>query len=275
MKARLIVAVIGIPVLFLAILFLPSWVLGIIAGGAAACCAWEFLRCTEEKAPPRVPAYAAVSAFCIPFLSAFYDRERVLTTVLFLLFAVMFIELLLSFRRPTTMEFETVAVTLLAGGVIPMLLAGVVRLRLRENAGVAYALLPFIIAFLSDAAAFFVGITLGKHKLTPRLSPNKTLEGSIGGFAFCILLVLVYGLVLKLMDYQINFAVLGVYGFFGSLAAQVGDLSFSAVKRLYQIKDYGKLLPGHGGMLDRLDSIIWVVPVLELLVAWVPAFYAP
>ena len=273
MKARIIVAVIAIPILFLAIIFLPVWVLGIIAGGAAACCAWEFLRCTEEKASPRIPAYAAVSAFCIPFLSAFYNGERVLVIVLFLLLAVMFIELMLSFRRQTTMEFETVAVTLLAGGVFPVMLAGVVRLGLREDVGVPYALLPFVVAFSSDAGAYFVGVFLGKHKLTPRLSPHKTIEGSAGGFLASIGLTLVYGLILRSFGCEVSLAVMGAYGFLGSLAAQLGDLSFSAVKRLYNIKDYGNLLPGHGGMLDRLDSMIWVAPVLELLVLWVPAIY--
>ena len=273
MKARILVAVVAIPLLVLAIIFLPVWALGIITGAASACCAWEFLRCTEDKASPRIPSYAAVSAFCIPFLTAFYNGERVLITVTFLLFAVMFIELMLSFRRETTMEFETVAVTLLAGGVLPALLAGVVRLGLRKDDGVPYALLPFAIAFSSDAGAYFAGVFLGKHKLTPRLSPHKTIEGSIGGFIACIILSLVYGLVLRAFGFEVSFAVLGAYGFLGSLAAQLGDLSFSAVKRLYDVKDYGNLLPGHGGMMDRLDSMVWVVPVLELLAMWVPAIY--
>ena len=82
-----------------------------------------------------------------------------------------------------------------------------------------------------------------------------------------------YGLVLRAFGFEVSFAVLGAYGFLGSLAAQLGDLSFSAVKRLYDVKDYGNLLPGHGGMMDRLDSMVWVVPVLELLAMWVPAIY--
>ena len=273
MKVRILVAAIAIPLLALAIIFLPTWALGIITGAACACCAWEFLRCTEDKVSPRIPGYAAVSAFCIPFLTAFYNGQRVMVTVIFLLFAVMFVELMLSFRRETTLDFETVAVTLLGGGILPALLSGVVRLALRENDGIPYALLPFVIAFSSDGGAYFTGSFLGKHKLTPRLSPNKTIEGSIGGFISCIILTLAFGLIIRGFGFEVNFAVLAAYGFLGSLAAQLGDLSFSAVKRLYEIKDYGNLLPGHGGMLDRLDSMVWVVPVLELLAAWVPAIY--
>ena len=274
MKARLIVAVIGIPVLFLAVIFLPAWVLGFIAGGAGACCAWELLRCiADDNTSPRISAYASVIAFCIPFLSVFYNRELVSVGLLFLLLVLLFSELLLSFRRSNTMELGVVTGGLLAGGVLPILLAGIVRMRLKEDVGVAYAILPFVVAFASDAGAYFAGITLGKHKLTPRISPNKTLEGSIGGFLGSILITLLYGLVLRAFHMNVHFPVLGVCGFLGSLAAQLGDLSFSAIKREYRIKDYGKLLPGHGGMLDRLDSLLWVIPLLELVTAWVPAIY--
>lgn len=272
MLKRIIVAVVAIPLLLVLLLLLPVWALGIVAGLAAACSAWEFLRCTERAAGPRISAYAAVAAFCIPFLTVFYDTGRICLIVLFALYAVLMCELMLSFRRSTTMEFETVTSAMLAGAVFPLLLAGIVRLALRDGDGRGYAILPFVVAFVSDGGAYFVGVFFGRHKLTPHISPNKTLEGSVGGFVFSIGLSLAYGLILRGFDYNVNFAVLGAYGFLGSLAAQLGDLSFSAIKRLYGVKDYGHLLPGHGGMLDRLDSIIWVAALLDLLAAWVPAF---
>ena len=271
MRTRIIVSVIVIPILFLIVLLAPVWALGAVIGLAAARCAWEFLYVTEKDAPIRISIYAAVSAFCIPFLSSLFDGGRMILIVSFLLFAVVFCELMLSFRKETTMEFETVAVTLLAGIAFPVLLGGIVRLGLREN-GHAYALLPFIVCFSSDIGGYFGGVLLGRHKLTPRLSPHKTLEGSIGGFVLAIALSLVYGLILRAAEFEVNFAVMGVYGFLGSLAAQLGDLSFSAVKRLFGVKDYGNLIPGHGGMLDRCDSMMWVAALLELIVAWVPAF---
>ena len=123
----------------------------------------------------------------------------------------------------------------------------------------------------SDTGGYFVGLALGRHKLTPHLSPNKTLEGSVGCFLFGIGFTLVYGLILRAAGYTVNLAVMGAYGFFGALAAQLGDLSFSAVKRLCGVKDFGKLLPGHGGMLDRFDSMVWTAALLELLASWVPA----
>ena len=270
MKNRLIVAAIAVPLLILVIFLGPAWLVGIVVGLASACCAWEFLHCTEKDAGLRICCYAAVSAFLIPFLSSLFSWGTILLIVSFCLLAAMFVELMLSFRHDTTMEFETLTVVMLAGSIIPITLSTVVRLALFEN-GSVYCFLPFVAAFCSDAGAYFAGLTLGKHQLTPRISPHKTLEGSIGGFLAAMLMMLIYGLVLRALKYEVNLAVIVVYGFFGSLVSQLGDLSFSAIKRLYGIKDYGTLLPGHGGMMDRLDSMVWTAPVIYMLSIWVPA----
>ena len=272
MLTRVIVAVIGIPLILLVVFLAPFWVLGILMGAISAISAWEFLRCTEKGNGPRLAAYAAVAAFCVPFLAVFYNSSRVYELSAFLLLAVMSVELMLSFRKETPMKLETVAAALLAGAIFPVLLSGVIRLGGRTEWRV-YALLPFVAAFASDSGAYLAGSLLGKHQLTPRLSPHKTLEGSIGGFVLATGLMLVYGLILRAFDYTVNLPVMGAYGFLGSLAAQLGDLSFSAVKRLYDAKDYGRLIPGHGGVLDRFDSMIWVAALLDLIVRWVPAIW--
>ena len=124
---------------------------------------------------------------------------------------------------------------------------------------------------VADAGAFFVGNAMGKRKLAPHLSPNKSIEGAVGGLLAAIVGALLYGLVLKLCGYSVNFLGMMVYGLLGSLAGQMGDLAFSAIKREYGVKDYSNLLPGHGGMLDRFDSTIFTAPLLELLVILWPA----
>ncbi len=270
MLTRIIVAVIAIPILLLIIFFAPLWVLGIVVGGIAAGSAWEFLRCTEADMRPHMRVVASICAFCIPFFSALFSAGRVYEIALFFLFAYLFCELMLSFRRQTTMAFETVAVVLLGAAVMPILISAVVRLGLREH-GSVYVLLPFVAAFSCDSGAYFAGVGLGRHKITPHLSPNKTLEGSIGGFLAAVALMLVYGLILKAAKYDVNLLVMAVYGFLGALGCHLGDLSFSAVKRLCGVKDYGALIPGHGGMLDRFDSMFWTAALIELLVSWVPA----
>ena len=270
MLTRIIVAVIAIPILIVIILFAPLWALGIVIGVIAALSAWEFLRCTEKAMPLRMHVITSVCAFFIPFCSVFYPSGRVYEIVMFFLFAYLFCELMLSFRRETPMAFETVTVPLLGGVMMPILIASIVRLGAREH-GSVYALLPFVAAFSCDAGAYFAGMAFGKHKMTPRLSPHKTIEGSIGGFLSAIVLMLVYGLILRALKFEVNFPVIAVYGFLGAMACELGDLSFSAVKRLCGVKDYGTLIPGHGGMLDRFDSMFWTAALLELLVSWVPA----
>ena len=177
---------------------------------------------------------------------------------------------MLSFRKEKRVPFLDLALVFAAGVVIPFLLSALVRLGLREPKA-PYLLLPFVITWLSDSGAFFVGRSRGKTKLAPALSPNKTVEGSVGGFVCAILAAILYGLILYWCHFRVNILVMAVYGFFGSLAGQAGDLAFSAIKREHGIKDYSNLLPGHGGMLDRFDSTIFTAPILELLVLWVPA----
>ena len=156
---------------------------------------------------------------------------------------------------------------------MPLLLAALVRIGLRENNNLTcvYMLLPFVATFSSDSGAYFAGMFYGKKKIFPNLSPNKTLEGCIGGFVSAIAMMLLYGFVLTLLHFEVNYLYLAVYGFLGSLACEFGDLVFSAIKRQYGIKDYGNLIPGHGGMLDRFDSIHFTAPMIELLVLLLPA----
>lgn len=126
-------------------------------------------------------------------------------------------------------------------------------------------------AFTADSGAYFVGRALGKHKLAPVISPNKTVEGAAGGVLCAMLFMGLYGLVLK-QAFQFDvitwYAVL--YGALGAGASILGDLGFSAVKRQMNLKDYGNLIPGHGGILDRFDSMMLVAPLMEILLRMLP-----
>lgn len=115
--------------------------------------------------------------------------------------------------------------------------------------------------YATDVAAYLVGSRFGRRKLLPRVSPNKTLLGSAAGLAAAVVFCLVYGLVLWLFGLaKVNFGLLAVYALGANVLAQFGDLSMSVVKRITGIKDYGNLIPGHGGLLDRFDSLIFVLP---------------
>ena len=270
MKTRIIVAAVGIPLLLLLIFLAPLWAFAILVGVISAGAAYELLRCVDPEMPLRFKLYASLVGLATPIACAFAQASVITNTAMYLLALVMFTELMLSFRREEHMKLETVLQVIFAGGVMPMLLASLVRVGLRENSSV-YLLLPFVAAFSSDSGGYFVGKYLGKHKAFPHLSPNKTVEGCVGGLASAVVIMLLYGFVLMLLKYEVNYLYLAVYGLFGSLACQLGDLAFSAVKRQYGIKDYGTLIPGHGGMLDRFDSIHFTAPMIEILVLLIPA----
>lgn len=136
-----------------------------------------------------------------------------------------------------------------------------VLIRRQPNGSVLY-LLPFIGAWVSDTFAYFTGRLFGKHKLIPEVSPKKTVEGAVGGVVFTAIAYMVFGLIVREGNMDSNYILLAVIGVLVSVISQIGDLIASVVKRYYGIKDYGKLFPGHGGVMDRFDSVIAAAPVL-------------
>lgn len=127
------------------------------------------------------------------------------------------------------------------------------------NIGKRLIWLPILATWITDTLAYFTGLNFGRHKLAPNISPNKTIEGAVGGLVGSILLVAVAGLWLPLSFLDLKNRI--ILGTLVGIAAQLGDLVESAFKRDAQIKDSGNLIPGHGGVLDRFDSLLFVLPV--------------
>ena len=125
------------------------------------------------------------------------------------------------------------------------------------SAGAAYLWLAFLGTWASDTFAYFVGTYLGKHKLCPLISPGKTIEGAIGGMIGSVIAIMLLGVLFKLPVYHCI-----IMGILVGIAAPLGDLVESAIKRFAGVKDSGQILPGHGGILDRFDSILFTVPAI-------------
>ena len=192
--------------------------------------------------------------------------------VLILLMAALFLPALGRYGTGGEIRFENIIVCLFGGIGISLFLSALVELKRFDN-GQFYVLLPVICAFTTDIGAYFFGVFLGKHRGITQVSPNKSLEGYVGGILSGCLFMLVYGLLVQNFGgLPVKLPVMALYGLLGSAITEIGDLSFSLIKRQCAVKDYGTLLPGHGGMLDRFDSTIFAAPMLLLLVEILPAF---
>lgn len=267
MKMRLIAAAALLPLLLIILLVLPQFFTAILVGAMCAISAYELLWGTGLVKEIRLLIYTVVMAFLVCMWS-FFDMDYPAALLGVLLFsAVLFMEMLVSHG---TLEFKKIAVCLAGGLLIPFLLSALVRIRV-TNYGPFHILIPFLLAFTADSGAYFAGRYLGKHKLAPMISPNKTVEGVVGGVAAAILGMLLYCLILDLaFGFTPSYLNAVAYGIVGALASVFGDLSFSAIKRQTKIKDYGNLIPGHGGVLDRFDSMTIVAPLTEVFLILLP-----
>lgn len=159
------------------------------------------------------------------------------------------------------------ALTVFSVAYVAMLFSYVYLLRTAEN-GQFYVWYIFASSWGCDTCAYFTGYYLGKHKLSPVLSPKKTIEGAVGGVIGAIVLCTIYGMIIAgpaQVDRGVLLKVSLLIGLVGSIVAQIGDIFASSIKRKMKIKDYGHLIPGHGGILDRFDSLLLVAPVIVMI----------
>jgi len=226
----------------------------------------ELYRAVSKK---NLSVHLVGYAFCVIYILSI--GRAVFNSVYMTSAVVMFTLMVFLVINHATINFIDCAVTLFGFYYVPFMLSNVFLVREFDIYGIYFVWLVFISAWGTDTGAYIVGRTLGKggrHKLTPVLSPNKTIEGAAGGVLFSALLSLVYGLVVSRMFIinEINVVLFCVViGMTGSVLAQFGDLTASAIKRYTGIKDYGKLFPGHGGVLDRFDSVLFTAPAVYLV----------
>lgn len=270
MKTRVLSAVALLPILLVIVLVLPAWATATLFAAAGAVAAYELLYRTGLVKNRRLVIYAMVMAVLVAFWSLRQDVNLAAIGLLAYL-CLLLGEMLLAHAK---LRFEKICLCMAAGVLLPYLLCALVRIRAmyagmnpaQNTLGKYYILIAFIIAFSADSGAYFVGRALGKHKLAPVISPNKTVEGALGGVASAVVLMLLYGLILdKSFGFDVIYWYGIIYGVLGALISMLGDLSFSVIKRQVNVKDYGNLIPGHGGVLDRFDSMMLVAPLVELL----------
>lgn len=267
MKKRVITAAILIPLLGLVVLVLPKIVAAVVWGLMMMVGVYELLFTTGLVTHPRMVLYSALMAFATSLWSHFGSNEGAALLMLLVFWIFLFSELMANHVK---ISVEMVMECAFAGAVVPYLLSALIRI-LSLPVGRYMIPIPFIVAFLSDAGAYFIGSRFGKHKLAPVVSPNKTVEGAAGGMLCATVGMFIYAVILGFIsDLNVNYGIALLYGILGSGADVFGDLCFSIIKRQSGIKDYGYLIPGHGGFFDRFDSMVTVAPLIEALILLLP-----
>lgn len=250
MLKRTISALIALPILIFA-LYSGGLVMDILALMVSLIGLYEFYHCFKaiDISPFKVIGYVSTAS---AYLCLIFNLG---VTFLYMTFMILlFMTMIYFVHRRRANSFYEAAITVFGFMYITISLIHVPMLeRLDNNLIVWY---PFIIAFVTDTSAYFSGRFFGKHKLIPDVSPNKTKEGAVGGVIGSIIASTAFA---YLFDPSlIGFAM--VTGLLGSVFSQYGDLLASKIKRYVGIKDYGNIMPGHGGILDRFDSIIVTSP---------------
>lgn len=276
MKQRILVAVVGIPLLAV-LCWAPDWATALLLAALSVIAAHELLTavCGAEKAKrwTALPAVTGALVIAAVYFSGEHYADSPAGTVLRWLIAAAVLALLLAsvltYGRPGALVLQDVCVMAVAGLVIPWAFSCMLQLRMLPH-GTGMVLMPLVAAFCSDSAALFTGMACGRHKMAPLVSPHKTVEGALGGIAGGVVGMVIFRIVFyfcTLVPLHIGWCV--VIGLAGALMGELGDLSFSVIKRQVGIKDYGRLLPGHGGVLDRFDSVLFAAPMIWMIVCTV------
>ena len=272
---RILSALVAAP-LALIMIYIGGLPLAVFLAAVSAGCAWEFYRIAaaggvEPLDPLGIPLAGAVPLAVYSAAVGLYSPSLAVPAVVVLIVLAAVIWVRGPQRRPLGAASATVMGILYTGGLLSFGYA------LREHpyavgrrAGSALVAFPLVLTWASDIGAFFVGRAIGGRKLIPAVSPGKTVAGALGGLAVTILASWAYVrfALAPLASLTMTLPATILFGLITSVAAQIGDLVESLLKREAGVKDSSRLIPGHGGLLDRLDSLLFVLPAAYLLFGW-------
>ena len=274
MKVRVLtsigIAVIGLPILFLSEYLVYPMAIALLSLAAM----YEMTALTGFRSKPLVWVPSYILAMVMPIGAYFADADSFtyLTACAGLILAFLFYLYGYAIFKRGEVKFSNVSMHFTTLLYISVSFTSLALLRYITNGVYMFALI-LVASWVCDMFAYFVGRAIGKHKLIEEISPKKTVEGSIGGIVCTTLSFALYGLIVTLFDGpKPNYPVLLILGFVLSIIAQFGDLICSLIKREHGIKDYGNIFPGHGGVLDRFDSVLAVAPILYIFCVLFPPF---
>lgn len=248
-------------------------VFGVFFALISAIACFEILRVTKVE-NKEVIVLSSAFAFILPlFVEYGFKFPLGIAVLLFV-----FVQLIIMLTRHKDTKFENITAALYAGIFIPFCFATFILVRdlykmypnsIDKNQALFLVVLGVSCSWLTDTCAYFVGVKFGKHKMTPIISPKKSIEGAIGGVIGCLALNMIILYLFNTYLFKtpfLGYVTLGLISVLLSCSSMCGDLIASVIKRNYDAKDYGKLIPGHGGIMDRFDSCLFVMPILYIVI---------
>lgn len=268
MATRIMTAAVAILVAIVVLLFSDTIVLNITIAVISAIILRELFKaekCTQYKVSYII---CMIYVCAMPFM-----ETAVLRPHLFLFTAVCVLAIFLTFLiQHKTLGFDKLSFMITTSALISLSLTSLIYIKnLDAKYGTFYLIITLSSAWLGDAGAYFVGVKFGKHKLCPEISPKKTVEGAVGGVVSSALLLNLiavgYIAIIKGDISMINYPLITAIGIISAFLGMVGDLTASLIKRQCNIKDYGNIMPGHGGLLDRFDSVLFITPFMCIVLS--------
>ena len=261
MKTRVLSGIV-LAIIMISSSFCGGWYLYLLCAGVSLIGMYELYRVIDiQKSALACMGYLSAIFYYICVLTG-YEKYDIFVFVI----ALMAIMSVYVFTFPKY-KIEEVTLRFLGLFYVAVMLSYIYKVRILED-GIYIVWLIFIASWGNDTFAYFTGVLLGKHKMAPVLSPKKSIEGAIGGIAGATILGIIFGYIVNgYMSETVSHPVFifAAASFVGAILAIIGDLTASAIKRNHNVKDYGKLIPGHGGILDRYDSVIFTAPIIYYL----------
>ncbi len=272
MKQRIISALVGIALLIFILVVRDTFIFNLAVALLAAMAVTEILHCVNIR---RLSIYIPCIVFsvAVPFIITISGISLLAIAIIFSLTM-----LIIYLKNHDIIRYETVSMSVVTSFFVSVSFGSLICLKdvsrlfptcFEKADGLFLLMMVLICSWATDSGAYFTGIFLGKHKLAPTISPKKTIEGAIGGIIVCVLVNILSAFIFDRYIFQtphISYWVVGILSVFLSVVGMLGDLNASLIKRNFNAKDFGHIMPGHGGVMDRFDSVSFVAPVLYAII---------
>lgn len=275
MLTRILTAVVAVPLLIFLIWLNNTSVMLVAMTLASVLAVGEVLLATKYFSNKGIAAVCMIFVTAMPSFLTFDVLNRFFPMLAATFLLIMFVIMLFDHEN---VKFEEISLMSFVSFLIPLSLTTIVFLQKNFEFGIFYVILALLIPWISDAGAYFVGSAIGRHKMAPKISPKKSWEGFFGGLITAIATAFIAGFgypwVYGITNgaearFTVNVLYIVLVSIIGSVLGVVGDFSASLLKRQCMVKDFGSIIPGHGGILDRFDSVLFVAPFLYLAFSFI------